>query len=220
MRRIDLETGDINTNERVTFRLVKGETISMGNDAKEASFPADQWSLLLDQVRDAFHPGSPEKTGWGRFFDGMFDRNYRTKNLRTYPLPPLGSEPMKALSRDAVTSTPKYQLFLACLDLARHFLFEQVDDKYKARCLVSVGKVYSGHGNTGVFLVDDKWLGSEDETRELVHTNRLCKVTFDQTTVRYYFPYVTPFRPELSAGASKAFDRMRDYYHIYRVPAV
>jgi hypothetical protein len=213
MRKITLETGNIITNQRVYFYLVDDDdVIRMGDGHSEATFPSDQWSLFLEQLRDAFSPGQP-KTSWiKRMFS--FNPRYRIINLRNYPDSPLGSDEMRKLMVDNTVHTPSFQLFLATVDIANKFLFIKDNVKYNAYCIVFSGRIPSVHGSGGVYFIDNDWIDGDIEG--VVDGNRLCEVVFDGNIKRYYIPYATPFKPKLSEPSSKTWDKIRDYYYARR----
>lgn len=205
MRKIELETGDVKSGQRVKFLLEKEEEKINVNGSL---IPTNQWELLLDQLKN---PG-PKQGLW----ESLFSSRHKLEGIKTHPVPPLAD--LKPVT-NAIDSTPKYQLFLAAIDLTDQFLFEKNNRKYQALCLVFNGKINSRHGGNGIFMIDDDWLGNDTDTElslridELIDKNRLCKIVFDGNIIRHYVPYTIPFKPELSKKATKSWNIVRNYYH-------
>jgi len=244
MRRIELETGDFQNHKRLKFVLTIEDDIIMGFEPYAlVQFPKEDWRLFGKQLDHAFEPGSVHAKGWwNQFWSSFFDAGWgkhRINNLKTYPDAPLGSPGMKDVINEATKCTPAYQLFLAAIDIAAKFLFEESVECLSARSLLFEGRVLTSFrdGGGSVFILPDKCngvvtLGNDEKViGELLDNNKLCKLTFkinrniplsggsvvvQDERIRYYIPYCTPLTQEFSKEAYHLWNYIRDIYYQIR----
>lgn len=213
MRRIELETGEARTGLRKRFFLEISDVIHMGlPDGPFVEFPLLEWPILIDQLEATFSPKSIDSPWWKRYFNRG---NYREEMMKNYPRPPLGSNRMKIVVLHSVASTASYQLYLASVELAEFFLFEQDEGLFKTKMTLEKGRVrtkFHGGGGRRLFLLpNDRFINKEHLVDELLNGNRICKATFNGEVTRYYTSYATPFTPDLSKEAKKFWYELCDY---------
>jgi hypothetical protein len=139
--------------------------------------------------------------------------------------PPMGEPDFQRLLAE-VNNTPSYQLFLAGFDIAETvgLASNREDQIVLSRCISLSMRIPSAVGPKGLFFLPDAFadtLGA-DVIKELVESNKLCKVTAlvasFQPITKYYIPYATPIDLIASAtpAARNAWDRVRSYFYALR----